>query len=296
MAEEKKAKSTGRGKRKKIFRKLKSKYRLVIMNDETLEERTSFRLSPLNVFVFFGTVIISLITFTIYIIAFTPLREYIPGYTDVNMRRKLVALTLKTDSLEQKLAASDFYFQNLRNVINGKAGDFSSSLPDTTQARYDTIHRLNKSREDSLLRAEIESQDRYNLAEGSGAASPISSFYFFTPLKGTITSEYEPRKKHFGIDIVSKPNEAIKSTLDGTVLIADWTSETGYVIGVQHSNNLFSFYKHNSALLKSVGDYVKAGEVIAIIGNSGEYTTGPHLHFELWYNGTAVNPVDYISF
>ncbi|HKR03765.1 MAG TPA: M23 family metallopeptidase [Bacteroidia bacterium] len=296
MAEEQNTGTKSSGKRKKIYRKLRSKYRLVIMNDQTLEERTSLRLSPLNVFVFFGTVIISLVTFIIYIIAFTPLREYIPGYTDVNMRRKLVALTLKTDSLQQRLKASDFYFQNLRDIINGKAGNANPLQPDTSQARYDTIQHLNKSREDSLLRTEIESQDQYNLAVSSGAASPISSFYFFTPLKGTITADYEPKKKHFGVDIVSKPNEAIKSTLDGTVIISDWTSETGYVIGVQHSNNLFSFYKHNSALLKRAGDYVKAGEVIAIIGNSGEYTTGPHLHFELWYNGTAVNPVDYILF
>lgn len=296
MAEEQSTGTTGSRKPKKIYRKLRSKYRLVIMNDQTLEERTSLRLSPLNVFVFFGTVIISLVTLTIYLIAFTPLREYIPGYTDVNMRRKLIALSLKTDSLQLRLAASDFYFQNLRNIINGEAGSSKTLQPDTSQARYDTIHHLTKSREDSLLRAEIESQDQYNLAVGSGSTSPISSFYFFTPLKGIITSEYEPRKKHFGVDIVSKPNEAIKSTLDGTVIIADWTSETGYVIGVQHTNNLFSFYKHNSALLKHTGDYVKAGEVIAIIGNSGEFTTGPHLHFELWYNGTAVNPVDYVSF
>lgn len=291
MAEEEK-------KRKRIYRKLRNKYRLVIMNDETLEERTSLRLSYLNVFVFFGTIIISLITFTIYIIAFTPLREYIPGYSDISMRRKMVALTLQTDSLQQQLMARDIYFQNLRDVIDGKAGKAISVKPDSLQVRYDTIQRLNRSIEDSLLRIEIESQDQYNLALGSSKSisSSISSFYFFTPLKGTITSEYEPKKKHFGIDIVSSPNEAIKSTLDGTVVIADWTSETGYVIGIQHGNNLFSMYKHNSALLKSVGDYVKAGEVIAIIGNSGEYTTGPHLHFELWYNGTAVNPVDYISF
>ena len=296
MAEGQNAGVKRSGKRKKIYRKLRNQYRLVIMNDETLEERTSLRLSPLNVFVLFGTVIISLVTFTIYIIAFTPLREYIPGYTDVNMRRKLITLTLKTDSLERALSANNFYFQNLRNVIDGKAGNVNVVQPDTTQARYDTIHKLTKSREDSLLRAEIESQDQFNLAVSSVTASPISSFYFFTPLKGITTASFEPKKKHFGVDIVAKPNEAIKSTLDGTVIISDWTSETGYVIGVQHSNNLFSLYKHNSALLKHTGDYVKAGEVIAIIGNSGEFTTGPHLHFELWYNGTAVNPVDYISF
>ncbi len=284
-------------KRKRIYRKLRNKYRLVIMNDETLEERISLRLSPLNVFVFLGTIIISFVTLTIYIIAFTPLREYIPGYTDTGMRRKLVALTLQSDSLQDQLAAQDFYFQNLRNVVNGKAGTSEISKPDTANARYDTIQRLNKSREDSLLRLEIESQDQYNLALGSSkTVSALSSFYFFTPLKGTVTDKFDSKKKHFGVDIVSSPNEVIKSTLDGTVVMADWTSETGYVIGVQHSNNLFSLYKHNSALLKSPGDYVKAGEVIAIIGNSGELTTGPHLHFELWYNGTAVNPEDYISF
>lgn len=268
------------------------------MNDETFEEKTSLRLSVLNVFVFAGTVFISLITLTIYLVAFTPLREYIPGYTDVDMRRKLIALSFQTDSMQTRMAAYESYFKNLRNVIDGKAGSGQEARPGSLQAHYDTIHHLSKSREDSLLRLEMEMKDNYNLSLGYSktVSSGIGSFYFFTPIKGTITSQFEPRKKHFGVDVVSSPNEAIKSTLDGTIVIADWTAETGYVIGVQHSNNLFSFYKHNSALLKNAGDYVKAGDVIAIIGNSGEYTTGPHLHFELWYNGTAVNPVDYISF
>ena len=149
-----------------------------------------------------------------------------------------------------------------------------------------------------VLRLEIESQDQFNLASGisNTISSSISSFYFFTPLKGAITTKFNTTQKHFGIDIVAGPNEVIKNVLEGTVVIANWTSETGYVIGVQHSNNLFTLYKHNSALLKGVGDYVKAGEVIAIIGNTGEYSTGPHLHFELWYNGSPVNPLDYINF
>jgi murein DD-endopeptidase MepM/ murein hydrolase activator NlpD len=291
MEEEKK-------KRKRIYRKLRNKYRLVIMNDETLEERTSFRLSPLNVFVFTGSLIISLIILTTYLIAFTPLREYIPGYTDMGMRRKLIALTLQTDSLQSRMTSYEIYFRNLRNVMEGKSVTPDTSKGNKPEMRFDTINRLSKSREDSLLRLEMESQNDFNLREDEAEAAPtsLSSFYFFTPLKGTITSDFESKQKHFGVDIVSAPNEAIKSTLDGTVLIADWTTETGYVIGIQHSNNLFSFYKHNSALLKKTGEYVKAGDVIAIVGNTGEYTTGPHLHFELWYNGTAVNPVDYISF
>jgi murein DD-endopeptidase MepM/ murein hydrolase activator NlpD len=284
--------------RKKIYRRLRNKYRLVIMNDETFEEKVSIRLSPLNVFVFSGTIVISLITFTIYIIAFTPLREYIPGYADVNMQRKLVALTYQTDSLMKSLHTRDIYLANLRGIINGTVGA-DSTLTGGAPAlmRYDTLNIPPPSAADSALRAQLESQDRFTLTTGgTGPASAISSFFFFTPVKGTITNTFNPRAKHYGVDIVASPNEVIKTTLDGTVIIADWTSETGYVIAVQHSNNLFSVYKHNSALLKTTGDYVKAGEVIAIIGNSGELTTGPHLHFELWYNGSPVNPVDYMTF
>jgi hypothetical protein len=283
--------------RKKIYRKLRNKYRLVIMNDETFEEKVSLRLSPLNVFVFTGTTIISLITFTIYIIAFTPLREYIPGYADVNMQRKLVTLTFRADSLMNRLAIQDNYLMNLRDVINGVAGIDSSNRNPPALARYDTIKLTGPSHEDSLLRMQIESQDRFTLSEGGGrGASSISSFFFFTPVKGMVTNIFNQKTKHYGVDIVAPPNEVIKTTLDGTVIIADWTSDTGYIIAVQHTNNLFSVYKHNSALLKQTGDYVKAGEVIAIIGNTGELTTGPHLHFELWYNGIPVNPVDYMTF
>ena len=286
-------------KKEKLYTKLKNKYRLVIMNDETFEEKTSLRLSPLNVFVFFGTVIISLITLVIYITAFTPLREYIPGYADLNMQRNVYALSLKADSLEEELAYKDLYIQNIKNVIDGKTGDIDT-ISNKTQAaaKYENIKEQKRSIEDSMLRKEIESQDKYELSatENKSSTNSISSFFFFTPLKGTITNTFSTTEKHYGVDIVAPANEAIKSTLDGTVIISNWTSETGYVIGIQHSNNIISLYKHNSALLKKVGAYVKAGEPIAIIGNTGELTTGPHLHFELWYNGTPVNPKDYITF
>jgi murein DD-endopeptidase MepM/ murein hydrolase activator NlpD len=181
-------------------------------------------------------------------------------------------------------------------------GNFAKNNPDLqtsgTVSNYDTIHKLRKSPEDSLLRQEIESQDQFSLAvnDNSSLSNSISSFLFFPPVKGTLTNRFDPVNKHFGIDIVSNPNEPIKSTLDGTVVLANFTSETGWVIGIQHSNNLFSFYKHNSALLKKVGDFVKAGEVIAVIGNSGELSEGPHLHFELWFNGTSLDPKKYIAF
>ncbi len=268
------------------------------MNDQTLEEKFSIRLTPMNIIVFGGTFALSLITVTLYLIAFTPLREYIPGYTDLTIRRNLLAVALKTDSLDYQLGAHEKYLTNLLNVLNDKVDTTSSIKGIPEVSLNDSFRKLSRSEEDSLLRIQMEGADLFELNESSerSFSSGIGSTAFFTPLKGTITTKFNPVQKHYGIDIVAGPNEGIKSSLDGTVVIASFTSETGYVIGVQHTNNIFTLYKHNSALLKSVGDYVKAGEVIAIIGNTGEYSTGPHLHFELWYNGSPVNPLEYITF
>jgi murein DD-endopeptidase MepM/ murein hydrolase activator NlpD len=284
--------------RRRLTRQLKNKFRLVVMNDQTLEEKFSLRLTPMNVLVFGGTIALCLITITLYLIAFTPIREYIPGYADVSMRRNLVIMTLKSDSLEEKVEAHEAYIQNLVKVINGETDSVRPVKNKNEELLYDSIKNLDKSAADAELRKQVEAGDRYTLEGGmpKDFSTGIGSYSFFTPLKGSITTKFNATQKHFGIDIVSGPNEVIKSALDGTVVIANFTSETGYVIGVQHSNNLFTLYKHNSALLKSVGAYVKAGDVIAIIGNTGENSTGPHLHFELWFNGSPVNPLDYINF
>jgi murein DD-endopeptidase MepM/ murein hydrolase activator NlpD len=215
------------------------------------------------------------------------------------MKRQMYSLMLKADSMQTALTARERYLENIKNIISGDVSpDSKVKKPQQSQlSKFDTIKSLKKSPEDALLRKEIETKDIYSLGiTPTEASTGISSFLFFPPIKGTVTSRYNSTAKHYGIDIVGKPNEAIKATLDGTVLLANFTSETGWVIGIQHSNNLFSLYKHNSALLKKVGDYLKAGEVIAIIGNSGELTTGSHLHFELWYNGSAIDPQKYISF
>ncbi len=290
--------SSPKTRRRKIVRNLQNKFRLVVMNDQTLEEKFSIRLTPMNIIVFGGTFALSLITLTLYLIAFTPLREYIPGYTDVTIRRNLVAVALKTDSVENQLNAQEAYLTNLLNVLNDKVDTTQPVKNFSESALNDTLRKLDKSVEDSLMRLQMEGADRFELNESNerSFSTGIGSIAFFTPLKGSITTKFNPVQKHFGIDIVAGPNEVIKSSLDGTVVISSFTSETGYVIGVQHTNNIFTLYKHNSALLKSVGDYVKAGEVIAIIGNTGEFSTGPHLHFELWYNGSPVNPLEYISF
>ncbi len=269
------------------------------MNDETFEEKLSFRLSRFNVFVFFGTLAIFLIVATTYIIAFTPLREYIPGYADFNTRQILRELNHKADSLELELKRKDLYIHNIQNIISGR--EIVEELPDTIKKKVDEAapKELQRSKEDSLLRREIEAQAQYTYwidEEPRSYHSDIYQYFFFPPLKGIITNYFNPSENHYGVDIVAGPKEAIKATLDGTVIFASWTIDTGYTIAVQHSNNLLSVYKHNSALLKTTGSFVRAGEAIAIIGESGYLSTGTHLHFELWYNGNPVNPVDYIVF
>lgn len=291
--------------RKKWLVKLKSKYRLVIMNDDTFEEKINFKLSRLNVFVALGSLSILLVFLTTYIIAFTPLREYIPGYTNVQLIKKSYENSLKIDSLIKEVEYRDIYLNNLKLIFQGvPIADPKINYPKDSLKKYDNI-LYKKSKEDSILRKQIESQDKYELSssdltidnsDNSTSSYSISNFIYFTPLKGFIVNGFDVSKQHYGVDIAGKKNDVIKSTLNGTVIFANWTLETGYTIGIQHQHNLISVYKHNSALLKKSGDYVRAGEPIAFIGNSGELTTGHHLHFELWYNGIPVNPREYISF
>ncbi|MFW5792692.1 MAG: M23 family metallopeptidase [Bacteroidota bacterium] len=285
-------------KERKFFNKLHDKYRLVLMNDDTFEEKLSFRLTRFNVFLFFGTLVIFLVVATIYIIAFTPLREYVPGYADFNTREVLHELNIKADSLEKDLKRKDLYILNIQNIISGR--EIIDEFPDTITAGTEkVIEELPRSKEDSLLRLEIENQPQFSYWVEEDVLSPypdIHQFFFFPPVKGVITNYFNPAENHFGVDIVADHKEAIKATLDGTVIFSAWTTETGYTIGIQHVNNLISVYKHNSALLKREGSFVKAGEAIAIIGESGYLSSGTHLHFELWFNGNPINPVDYIVF
>lgn len=286
-------------KEKSFFNKLHDKYRLVLMNDDTFEEKLSFSLTRFNVFIFFGTLVIFLVFATTYLIAFTPLREYIPGYADFNTRKILRELNLKADSLQAELRSKDLYITNIRNIVEGREFDEENFEPLDNQD-FVEISELTRSREDSILRAQIESEIR--LAETTSddpegfEPQPMSQFFFFPPLNGIITNHFNPAQRHFGIDIVADKGEPVKATLDGTVIFSTWTLATGYTIGLQHANNLISVYKHNSNLLKAEGSFVKAGEVIAIIGESGTISTGTHLHFELWFSGNPINPLDYIVF
>ncbi|WP_224488189.1 M23 family metallopeptidase [Robertkochia flava] len=282
-------------KRKQIRKKLLHKYRLVVLNEDTFEERLSFKLNRLNVFVMGTLFTIFLIAGTIFLIAFTPLKEYIPGYSSTELRIKATDLAFKVDSLEYKLAVNEAYFNKIQRVLKGELDTeeidrdslFSEFRPDT--ASVDLL----PNKQDSLLREKVAMEDKYNLFQ---AASSRIDFVLFPPLQGEISQTYNVEEKHYAIDLTAPARTPVKAVADGTVIFAEWTTETGYVIIVEHPYGLLSAYKHNSSLSKQQGDLVKGGEVIAIIGNTGELTTGPHLHFELWSEGQPVDPSDYIDF
>ena len=285
---------------RKWYTKLRDKYRLVIMNNETFEERLSFRLSRLNVFLLTVSISIILITLTIFIIAFTPIREYIPGYMDVNIPGKIYRLEQRADSLEIALRSKDIYLQNIKNIIEGREIIDTITPERDATINYDSI-TIESSPEDSTMRAEYDANTQYNLffhesEDLYDGALSISDIVFFKPVDGIIINKFNLAEKHFGIDIAASEEAMIMSVLDGTVIFSDWTSETGHTIAIQHSGNFVSVYKHNSVLLKSLGIFVKAGEAIAVSGDSGELSSGPHLHFELWHNGTPVDPEEYMSF
>ncbi|MBN2522765.1 MAG: M23 family metallopeptidase [Bacteroidales bacterium] len=282
--------------RKTFFQKLRHKYRLSVYRDETYEEVLNLRLSRMNVLAWGGLTVFLFLAIVISIIVYTPVREFIPGYPDENTIRYSLANKQRLDSLDIELARRDLYIENINRIVSGKEPKNYDNLGDTN-VNYDNIN-FSRSVEDSLLREYFEQENKFSI-HNNGSKRPlkgISQVHFFPPVKGLVTNSFNTVKNHYGTDIVAGSNEIVKSTLDGTVIMASWTLETGWVIQIQHENNLISVYKHNAELLKRVGDYVKVGEPIAIIGNSGELTTGPHLHFELWYNGIPLNPEDYISF
>lgn len=282
----------------KIFtNQLRNKYRLVILNDDSFAEKFSLRLSPMGLIILLGSVTIVMTALVISLVAFTPFREYIPGYGNVNDRKDIIRLNTKADSLENTLSSRDWYINNLLNVFSGKTESKPPKPIKDSTGKYAKTD-IRPSEQDLKLRTDIETNQLASTSDKVSAnkINSLSNFFFFTPLNGIITTSYNLKEEHFGVDIVAKENELIKATLDGTVTFSGFTSDDGYVIQLQHNNNLTSVYKHNSNLSKKTGDFVKAGEPIGVIGNTGENSKGPHLHFELWYNGFAINPQDYVVF
>lgn len=279
---------------KKIKKKLLHKYRLVVLNEETFEERFSFKLNRLNVFVFSTLFAIFLIAVTAVIIAFTPLREYIPGYSSTSLKKKATELSYKTDSLQNIITINEQYLSSIRKVLSGDVEAVAFNKDSILEAAKLDASNFNftPSKQDSLLREKVAQEDKYNPLLNASEIGVV----FFAPVKGTISDPYNPETKHLAIDITTVKNAPVKAAADGTVIFAGWTPDTGNVIILNHNNNTITAYKHNTSLSKKQGEIVKGGEVIATVGNTGELSTGPHLHFELWREGHPVNPQDFIDF
>jgi len=247
------------------------------------------------VFVILSISGVFLIMLTTLLIAFTPLREYIPGYSSTALKLKATELNYKTDSLQQIIVMNDQYLSSIKRVLEGDVAtvDFNrDSIIEATKIEANE-EDLSPIREDSLLRAKVDKEDKYNLFE---SATTKANFVLFPPANGNISQGYNANEKHYAVDVVLVKDTPIKATADGTVIFSEWTTETGYVIILEHSYGLISVYKHNASLTKAQGDMVKAGEVIATAGSTGELTTGPHLHFELWSDGYPINPTNFIDF
>lgn len=281
-------------KRDYLKRKLLYKYRLVILNKDTFEEQFSVGLNRLNVFVYGSLFALLLIGMTIMLIAFTGLREYIPGYSSMKVTRQAIELERRVDSLQIVLIENEQYLNSIKLVLSGNVEplEFDKEAIRSEEMDLSEIIKATPSATDSMLRERVAQEDKYNPLVGDAEVSLI----LFPPVKGEISGGFSIEKKHYAVDVIPEPHTPVKSVADGVIIFAEWSVDTGNVIIIKHNNNLISVYKHNASLAKEQGELVRAGEVIGTVGNSGDLSTGPHLHFELWYDGYPIDPTNFIKF
>lgn len=284
------------------WERLKDTYRLVVMNNETFEEVGSYRLSLLNVYTLISTFVVVVATLVVLAVYLTPLRETVPGYGKVNESSMLFQLNQQIDQLEAELQTQTLYTENFRKMLaQEESMDPEESAPPPAEFP-DSLLNVKPIPEDLQLREEIKSSQK--VKEINPVEAAISGelkrrpeeLFFFPPVDGPVSAGFMPDKRHYGVDILAPKNTPVKAAMDGFVTFSDWTRETGHTIGIQHDHNLITYYKHNSALLKKAGESVRAGEAIAIIGNTGTMSSGPHLHFEIWYDGKPLDPSKYVKF
>lgn len=292
--------------KKKIIKKLKNRFRLIIYNDSTFAEVFSLKLSLLNLYAIIGTVVIFFIILGSLLVVYTPIKKLLPS-DEYKVRNILQTSFLKVDSLEQIMENNAKNYRRISLILQGKDSLLSQYQDTLGNQKNDTNINFkpikeSATKEDSILKATIERAEKFNITKGEGSLkknTDLKNLYLHPPIdNGIVVANYENKKMtpHLGIDVTAKKNSHIMSVMRGTVINSNWSVETGYSIIIQHENGFVSCYKHNAELLKKVGDGVDRGEVIAILGNTGEKTTGAHLHFELWYKGKSLNPLDYIVF
>lgn len=282
-------------KRHILKKKLFNKNRLVILNEDTFEEMFSLKLNLMNVFVGITVLSIFLIGITTYIIAFTPLREYIPGYASTKLKREAAVNAVKTDSLQRVIEENSLYLASIKKVLTGDIEHVKPNKDSITAIENTDVSKVDfaPSKADLKLREQVALEDKYNVFERAEAKVNL---VLFAPVKGHITEQYNPKNKHFAVDIAVVKDTPIKAVAGGTVIMADWTPTNGNVIIVRHNDGIISVYKHAAVITKTQGDVVKSGEVIALAGSTGAQSTGIHLHFELWKDGYPINPAQFIDF
>ena len=274
---------------KGFFKKLFNDYKVVVSSEDTFEEKFAFKASKINVFVLMLVYSVILISFTISIVFFTELRELVPGYSSSDLLNRTIYLTQKTDSLERQIELNNKFYKSIEDVLSGKTDEFieRDNISIDSSLNDKNLFSISPNSEDSILRNYVDSQDKFNLTINELV---IENKMFFSPIKGDITQTFNFEENHFAIDIAADIGTPVKSILDGKILFSEWSVDTGHVIIVDHGDNIVSVYKHNSKSLKEQNDFVQAGEVIAYSGNQGSLSSGPHLHFELWKNGTPIDP------
>ena len=280
---------------KGFFKKLFNDYKVVVSSEDTFEEKFAFKASKINVFVLMLVYSVILISFTISIVFFTELRELVPGYSSSDLLNRAIYLTQKTDSLERQIELNNKFYKSIEDVLSGKTDEFieRDNIPIDSSLNDKNFFSISPNSEDSILRNYVDSQDKFNLTKNELV---IENKMFFSPIKGDITQTFNFEENHFAIDIAADIGTPVKSILDGKILFSEWSVDTGHVIIVDHGDNIVSVYKHNSKSLKEQNDFVQAGEVIAYSGNQGSLSSGPHLHFELWKNGTPIDPEPLLNF
>ena len=280
---------------KRFFKRLFNDYKVVVSSEDTFEEKLAFKASKINVFVVLFIYSVILISFTISIFFFTQLRELVPGYSSSDLLNNAIYLTQKTDSLERQIEINNKFYKSIEDVLSGKTDEFiqRENIPIDSSLNSTDFFSISPNSEDSILRNYVETQDKFNLTKNELV---IENKMFFSPIKGEITQSFNFEENHFAIDIAADIGTPVKSILDGKILFSEWSVDTGYVIIIDHGDNIISAYKHNSKSLKQQNDFVQAGEVIAYSGNQGNLSSGPHLHFELWKNGTPINPEPLLNF
>lgn len=269
---------------------------MVILNDSTFGESFSLKLTPTGLLIGIAAITIVMTTLVISLVAFTPLREYIPGYGNVTERKLIVNLSNKADSLESIISARDLYMQTVLNVLNEQHETKSEKPVKDTSGKYKNVNTSAGSADRSFREDYEKNASNSSIGVKNPKLNILSNLIFFNPVKGIVSESYNLKTKHYGVDIVSKADEIVKSTLDGTIIYSGFSAQDGYVIHIQHNNNIISLYKHLGNTFKTLGNKVKSGEAIGTVGNTGELSKGAHLHFEIWYNGYAINPQELIAF